>query len=62
MGAVSATLPASIVVTTLPTSSLRCSPVAVVTISSSWTGAAAIAKSAVTVAPSATVTLSVAGR
>ena len=45
IGACSATLATSMVVTALPISSLRCSPVAVVTISSSCTGAAVMAKS-----------------
>ena len=62
IGAVSAILATSMVVTALPISSLRCSPVAVLTISSSCTGAAAIAKSAVAVSPSAIVTVCVAGR
>ena len=50
-------LAASMVVTALPISSLRCSPVAVLTTSSSWTGAACMAKSSVAVAPAVTATL-----
>ena len=52
---------ASMVLTALPSSSFRCSPVTVLTISSSWTGAGSIAKSSVTVSPGATWALSVTG-
>jgi hypothetical protein len=57
-----ATACTSMVDTAFAISSLRCSPVAVVTISSSWTGAGVMAKSAVAVSPSASVTLCTAGR
>ena len=50
IGASSATCAALMVATALPTSSFRCSPVAVLTTSSSWTGAASIAKSSVAAA------------
>jgi len=62
IGACSATFAASIVVTVFPISSLRCSPVAVATISSSCTGAAVMARSAVALAPAVTTTVSVTGR
>ncbi len=41
--------------TTLPSSTLRCSPVAVVTICDSWKAAWTIAKSSVTASPAVTV-------
>ena len=61
IGCSSATCAALMVATTLPTSSFRCSPVAVLTTSSSCTGAASMAKSSVTAAP-VTATLPVSGR
>ena len=62
IGASLATAFTSMVETALAISSLRCSPVAVVTISSSCTGAGVIPKSSLAVSPSPTVALWTSGR